>query len=315
MRIAIVGTGGVAQRHLGVLRQLPDLGLVGHLSAGSGRAEAQASRWGGRGYTDLAVMLDRERPEAVWLCVTPERHGPAEAALAEQGIPFFVEKPLAADLATAERVAALVARRSLIVGVGYKFRALDTLPKARALLNERRARMLLLVWHDALPPPAWWRDPARGGGQIVEQATHLVDLARHLVGEGEVISAQAQPLSDERVPEVSVALLRFDGVPGLLSATCLLAGRQAIHLQLVCQGRVLTITERSLLIETGESADEHPVTVDPFLVEDAAFLRAVREHEPAHLLSSYADALKSHALCCAIRDAYTDTVTAPGWRG
>ena len=43
MKVAIVGTGGVAQRHLGVLAQLPDLQIVGHVSMDPDRATAQAS--------------------------------------------------------------------------------------------------------------------------------------------------------------------------------------------------------------------------------------------------------------------------------
>jgi len=43
-------------------------------------------------------------------------------------------------------------------------------------------------------------------------------------------------------------------------------------LQLICEGRALTITERTLSVETGRDAQEFAVTVDPFLVEDECFL-------------------------------------------
>jgi predicted dehydrogenase len=309
MKFAMVGTGGVARRHLGVLAQIEGLQPVGHVSGERARAEAQAREWGGRAYDAVEALLDRERPRAVWVCVTPDRHGPLEAALIERGLPFFVEKPLSVNLPTAERIAAAVAARGLVAGVGYKFRALDTLPRVRELLAERPARLVLATWHDALPAPAWWRDAARSGGQVVEQATHLVDLARLLVGEAEVLSALAArwPRPDAReatVPDVTTAVLRFAaGVPGVLSATSLLQGRQAIHLQLICEGRALTISDRALLVETGRETEDVPVRADPFLIEDAAFVRAVREGDPCHLLSSYADALKTHALCVAIREA------------
>lgn len=309
MKIAVVGTGGVARRHLGVLKQIDGLELVGHGSGERARADAQAREWGGRAYDIVEALLDRERPEAVWICVTPDRHGPVEADLIRRNIPFFVEKPLSVDLPIAERTAAAVAAHALIAGVGYKFRALDTLPRVYELLAERPARLVLAMWHDALPPPAWWRDAARSGGQVVEQATHLLDLARLLVGEAEVVSALAAQwpradAPDATVPDVTTAQLRFyGGVPGVLSATSLLQGRQVIHLQLICEGRALTIDERALLIETGLRTEEVPVRADPFKVEDAAFVRAVREGDPRHVLSSYADALKTHALGVAIRQA------------
>ncbi|HEV7664450.1 MAG TPA: Gfo/Idh/MocA family oxidoreductase, partial [Chloroflexota bacterium] len=259
MRVAIVGSGGIAQRHLDVLAQIPDITVVGHVSADPERATAQARRWGGRAFASMPVLLADAAPEAVWLCVTPDRHGSIELALIEAGVPFFVEKPLAGDLRTAETIAtALLAPGGPIVAVGYKFRALDTLPRAHELLAERPPKMLLAAWHDALPSPAWWRRAAQGGGQVVEQATHLLDLARVLVGEGEVVCGVGgqwprAEAPDSEVPDVSAALLRFvtrDGViPGMLSATTLLRGRQAIHLQLVCEGRVLTLSERSLVID------------------------------------------------------------------
>lgn len=313
MRVGIVGTGGVADRHLGVLSQIEDVEVVGHVSRSPSRARAQADRWGGGAYAEVEAMLDGARPQAVWLCVTPDRHGADERRLLERRVPFFVEKPLAADLAMAEALAAEIERASgLVVAVGYKFRALDTLPRVRSLLAERRPRMVLAAWHDALPPPTWWRHAEQSGGQVVEQATHLLDLARTLVGEATVLSGLGRrwPRSDapdSDVEDVSAALLEFstpDGpVPGTLTATCLLHGRQAIHLQLVCEGRVLTLGERSLLVETGRQAQEFATGADPFLVEDQVFLDAVRDERPEGVLCEYADALETHRLAVRVRDA------------
>lgn len=308
MRIAVVGTGGVADRHLGVLGPLSDLEVVGHVSADTLRAQRQAARWGGRGYTDLAEMLDRERPEAVWLCVTPDRHGSAEMALIERRVPFMVEKPLAVDLQPAVDIARRLQEAPLIVGVGYKFRALDTLPRVRELLAETPPRMVIGAWHGTLPAPAWWRRARLGGGQLVEQATHLVDLARLLVGEAEVLSALGarwprDEAPDSDVPDVSAALVRFGDVPGVFAASCLLPEVHAIQLELICAGRVLTIREHQVLIETGRDTAVLATARDPFLVEDLAFLDAIRAGEPGRVLSTYADALETHRLCCAMREA------------
>jgi predicted dehydrogenase len=313
MRVAIVGTGGVAQRHLGVLSSMPEVEVVGHVSRERSRAEAQARRWGGQPFSDVAELVDTVHPAAVWLCITPERHGLPELILLQRGVPFFVEKPLSADLATAEGLAErIAAAHALVVAVGYKLRALETLPRVRSLLAERPPRMVLAAWHDALPAPDWWRIGQRSGGQVVEQATHLLDLARVLVGEADVVAGLGRrwprpdaPGSD--VNDVSAALLRFatpDGyVPGTLTATCLLHGRQAIQLQLVCEGRVLTLSEHALVVETGRATEteEFLNTTDPFLVEDQAFLDAVRAHAPERVLCTYADALASHRLAVQVR--------------
>ena len=313
MRVAIIGSGGVAQRHLGVLTALSGVAVVGHLSSDAERAAAQAARWGGRGYTRIHELVDREQPQAVWICVTPDQHGALELALIERRIPFFVEKPLSVDLETADTIASAVRSDGPVAAVGYKFRALDTLPRVRALLAERPPRMVIATWHDVLPPPEWWRHAERSGGQIVEQATHLLDLARVLVGEAEVLAGAGgrwprAVAPDADVPDVSVVLLQFstvDGpIPGVVSSTSLLAGPTAIHLQLVCEGRALTISERRIVIETGVPGEtqELRTRADPFAVEDAAFLDAVAAGDTTRVLCSYADALESHRLACRVRD-------------
>jgi predicted dehydrogenase len=311
VRIGVIGTGGVAQRHLGVLRTIPDVEVVGHLSHASARAEAQAAQWGGRPFSAVDELLDRLRPDAVWVCVTPDGHGALEWELIQRRIPFFVEKPLSVELATAEQIAGWLTPGQPVVAVGYKFRALDTLDRARALLAEHAPRMVQAVWLDSLPPPAWWRRAAQSGGQVVEQATHLLDLARYLVGEAEVLAGvggrwSRADTTDSDVPDVSCALLRFHTaqgpIPGLVSATSLLRGHQTLELQLVCEGRVLRLSERALVIETGRETHEFLSAVDPFLVEDLAFLEAVRTGDPAHVLCSYADALETHRLACSIRE-------------
>jgi predicted dehydrogenase len=299
----------VAARHLGVLRDVAGLELVGHLSADQARADAQARRWGGQGYSRLDHLLDAERPDAVWVCITPERHGTLEETLIERGVHFFVEKPLAVDLATADRVASHLAGSGIVVGVGYKLRALDTLPLARQLLTERPPQMVLAAWHDKTPAAAWWQDASRSGGQVVEHATHLVDLARVLVGEPQVVAAIGRHVARLNLPQswvddVSAALIRFPGdVPGTLTATSLLDGNVAAQLQLVCEGRVLTLSERVLRIETGRETREVPSTADPFLVEDTAFVEAVRSGNRGGVLCDYLDALATHRVCLAIRSA------------
>jgi predicted dehydrogenase len=170
----------------------------------------------------------------------------------------------------------------------------------------------MAAWHDTTPAPAWWRDPTRSGGQVVEQATHLVDLARVLLGEGELLSATASaPRPDTNLPQATAALLRFSAVPAVLTATCLLEAKHTVQLKLVCDGQVLTQTEQVLRIETAHTRTEHPVQADLFLVEDEAFLRAVRTADPDRVLCDYADALRTHRLCCELQHR-AEIIRPPG---
>lgn len=80
-----------------------------------------------RAYDDWRSMLDKEHLDAVFICVPPFVHGPPEMELAERGIPFLVEKPLAVDAEIAEAIGVAVARAWLVTAVGYHWRWLDTL--------------------------------------------------------------------------------------------------------------------------------------------------------------------------------------------
>ena len=75
------------------------------------------------------------------------------------------------------------------------------------------------------------------------------------------------------------------------------------RIQLICEGRALTITERTLRVETGRDTQEFPVTADPFLVEDECFLRAVPDDNPGGVLCDCADALATHPVAFAIQSA------------
>ncbi len=317
LRIALVGAGGAGERHLHDLRALRRTELVGVASRNLDGAARVASAWGGTPFADPAAMLDAVRPDALWICVPPyATPGLCELAI-ERGIPFMVEKPLAADDASPLRIAGLLRRRrGLVVAVGYMWRALDFLPEVRARFAERPPRLVVARWLGDTPPPAWWRRQDTSGGQVVEQATHEVDLARALLGDGDVVSAVAarhrrRGYEDMDVADVSAALLRFrEGATGVLVATALSAGTVA-DLTFVSEGLRTTVVlggrwpfpSWTLEIDDGTELRQVGNIRDPFEVEDEAFLDAVEANDPASVLVTYEDALLTDRLARAVAAA------------
>ncbi|HEX8376113.1 MAG TPA: Gfo/Idh/MocA family oxidoreductase, partial [Geminicoccaceae bacterium] len=252
-RIGLIGAGGIAGRHLGNLLGFEDVRIVAVTDPAFDRAEAAAGRAGARAYADHRAMLDREDLDAAYVCTPPFAHGAPELALVERGLPFFVEKPLGADLATAETIAAAVAARGLVTAVGYHWRYLDTVEEVRSLLAGNPARLLTGYWLDAIPPPVWWRREEQSGGQIVEQATHILDLARHLAGEVEEVYAAASRFPradypDSDVADVASATLRFaSGAVGSVSAACVLRWPHRVGLHLFGDGLAVELSEFELM--------------------------------------------------------------------
>src|SRR5215212_10709440 len=125
-RVGFVGAGGIANRHIGNLLAFDDVTVLAVADPQLDRAEAAAARVGGRAYNRHEAMLDAEKLDAVYVCTPPFAHGPPELACIDRGLHFFVEKPIAADLATAEQIAAAAAAAAgLVTGTGYHWRYLD----------------------------------------------------------------------------------------------------------------------------------------------------------------------------------------------
>src|SRR5215218_5174547 len=96
-------------------------------------------------------------------------------------------------MATAEAIAGQVKAAGLVTAVGYHWRQLDLLDLVMEYLVERPPLLVAGYWLDRTPPAAWWARRSRSGGQMIEQTTHLFDLARLLVGE--VTSVQAMEVA------------------------------------------------------------------------------------------------------------------------
>ncbi|WP_405433068.1 Gfo/Idh/MocA family protein [Micromonospora sp. NBC_00617] len=306
-RVGLVGAGGVAQRHARVLSGFDDVELVGVTDVLPEAASALAEQHGGQTFRDVAELL-AAAPDAVYVCVPPFAHGPAEEAVIDAGVPMFVEKPVAVDLVTAERIADLVARHGLRTAVGHHWRYLSALDQARELLADRPVRMVSGAWLDKVPPVTWWSRRDRSGGPVVEQAAHVLDLLRVLAGEVTEVTAYGNgtppPVDGADVDSVTTATLRFaTGAVGTLSAACVLGWKHRAGLEILADGLALALTEDGLLIRDADG--ERHVPADPEAARvavDRAFVDAVRGVGD-DVRVPYAEALKTQRLALAVADS------------
>jgi predicted dehydrogenase len=312
LRVGCIGAGFIADVHLAALARLGRTEVVGIASRSPERAGAAVAAWGGAAFTDPAAMLDSTRPDVAIVCVPPDRSPATGTLLVERGVPFLIEKPLAADDAEAPaRLAAAIDAASLVVAVGYQLRALDALPDIRARLAERPPYLVLGRWLGGTPSPTWWHHASRGGGQIVEQATHLFDLARVVVGEATVVSAVSIRTNDDPsidVADATTAILRFEtGAIGTFSATRRLA-RSSVALEFASDGRRIAVEPvpdapiGSWRVTFADAAGEvlRPPGRNPYDVQLEAFLDAVEGDDPSRVLCTYADALRTDRLTRAV---------------
>ncbi|WBB76809.1 Gfo/Idh/MocA family oxidoreductase [Micromonospora sp. WMMD1128] len=307
MRVGLVGAGGVAQRHARVLSGFEDVDLLGVTDVAPGAAEALAGTYGGRVFRDPDELL-AAGPDAVYVCVPPFAHGPVEEAVIAAGVPMFVEKPVAADLETAERIAALVQRRGLLTGVGHHWRYLHVVAEARRLLGDRPVRMVNGAWLDKVPPVAWWARRDRSGGPVVEQAAHVLDLVRLLAGEVAEVTAYGDgdppPVDGADIDSVTAATLRFaSGAVGTLAAACVLTWKHRAGLEILADGLVLSLAEDGLTVRDADG--ERRLSADPDAARvavDRAFVDAVRGVGD-DVRVPYAEALRTQRLAVAVAES------------
>ncbi len=314
VRLGLVGGGWISRQHLEALERLGRTKLVGVVARTAETGDAVTTRWGGTRYDDVDTMLAKAKPDVVYVAVPPYRAVAIGERLVQAGIPFLTEKPLAAgDAAGPARLAAAIEQAGLVVAVGYHLRALDILTEVRDWLDGAAPQLVVARWLDSTPRPAWWSRAEQGGGQVIEQATHLYDLARLLMGEATVVGAASTTdiLISRRgsnVVDSTAAVLRFDGGAIGSFANSRRLASATIEIEFISEGFITTLTKRPergqgdwhARHDDGTAIRSIPNGTDPYERQATAFLDAVKAGDPSRVLSTYADALKTDRLTRAV---------------
>ena len=300
VRVGMIGAGAVATRHVQTLLATAGVRVAAVADPAIERARRLAGLGGATAYASHLDMLERERLDAAYVCVPPFAHGAPELAVIDAGLPLFVEKPVAIDLETAAAIAARLAGRSLLTCTGYHWRWLDIFDRAADLLAANPARLVSCSWLDKVPPPPWWLRRDGSGGQTIEQTTHVLDLARALVGEVTEVQAFGTRAAGADVDEVSVGSLRFaGGAVGSLTSTFLLPHLHRAGIEVVADGMWLSLSETELVVEADGERTLWRADGDARPRPDRDFIQAVRGG-PDRIRVPWPEAYRTHRLACAL---------------
>jgi predicted dehydrogenase len=227
IRTAVVGTGAIVTGgHLPALAaHAADTELVAAVDVDPQRLAAfreHAATVDGigpvAGYTDLAAMLDAERPDLVLLGTPPSLHRDQAIAALRAGAWVWSEKPLCLSLAEFDEIAAAEGDGGPYLAVVAQHRYGSGTVHARELLESGELGRPLVAhcqttWHrDAAYYAVPWRGrwATEGGGPTMGHGIHQTDLLLHLLGDWTEIRAMAARLvHDIESEDVSTALVRF----------------------------------------------------------------------------------------------------------
>ena len=192
--IGFVGAGNYASRV-----------LIPAFKAGGGRLHTIASSGGtssvvqGRraGFlaatSDTAALLADPEIDAVVIATRHDTHARLAVRALEAGKHVFVEKPLALDAEEMHEIEAAHAAsgRHLMVGFNRRFAPLVRTTKSLLDRVAEPKTFMTVMNSGAIPPDSWLQDLAVGGGRIIGEACHHIDLLRYLAG-SEIVSVQAR---------------------------------------------------------------------------------------------------------------------------
>lgn len=331
VRIGFAGTGGIAGSHLINLVRIPEAEVVALYDIDRERCELAMRRINGQQeqlvrpgapeprklqakiYTDYKAMLGEAGLNALYICVPPFAHGELELAAIDAGVALFVEKPVALSLDLARQVAEAIRKRGLVSSSGYQTRYSEATDRARDLLAGKTIGMVLGFYLGGVPGTPWWRVQAQSGGQLVEQATHTVDLMRYLAGEVvRVYGAGAlrvlKELPNYDIFDVATTTLHFaSGAIGNVANTSILGAGTAASapsgVHVLAQDFRLEVWGTTLKVVTPGKTEELRYSSSPMLAEDQAFVEAVARRDPTRVRSPYPDAAQTLAVTLAAEES------------
>lgn len=321
LRVAGIGAGRRAQAHYRALAQIEGAEVAAICDVDAGRAQEAAAPFGAETYTDYRDMLDIEQPDAVYVITPPNLHAEQVEYAATQKAAIFVEKPVALSVLDARRIRMAVEQGGVLCCVGYQHRYSSLVSRARELLAGRELGLARIWWYQGVPKVPWNLDSDQGGGQIVEQATHLLDLCRLFGGEVDEVYAQfgrSAWKDDESFQNwdvySGVFVFKTGAVGSVATTYALFFGLpQSSGLDIVSEEMLLRFSGGELQQITPHGTEAHAAEDPSSEVRMAqAFLRAVDEDAPSQLLTSFDDALKTLALTLAFnRSTAENRAVAP----
>ena len=198
-RFGLIGAGNFARSVLlPALRKL-DVELRGVATASGPSVHQTATRFGfAYTATDWRQVVDDPSTDAVLIATRHDLHAPIAAAALRAGKSVFLEKPMALTEADLDQLLEAWRSSGRILQLGFNRRFAPTYQRVRDAVQARKHKTPLVVSYrvnaGAVSASSWVVDPVEGGGRLIGEVCHMIDLVVDLVG-AQVKRVYAQPLA------------------------------------------------------------------------------------------------------------------------
>lgn len=242
--IGLVGCGVISPVHFDAIARVDNARLVATCDIIEERAESAAEKYGAEAhYTDFHELLARDDIDIVHITTPSSHHHVVSIAASEAGKHSFVTKPIDVTLESIDAMIEAAERSNVKLAAVHQFRAYASYSALKTAIEE--GRLGELYYGNAFVP--WWREQSYytdrwqgtwewdGGGALMNQSVHWVDLLIWMMGDVEAVAGYAATMAHEMETEDigSAAVLFKSGAQGVLQGTTLtykgMATRLEVH--------------------------------------------------------------------------------------
>lgn len=294
-RVAIIGTGNIARAHARAYQaNAAAAELVAVADVEVERAKEFAAQYGfGATFSDAGEMLRQVKPDAVSICTPNFLHAPLSIQALEAGVSVLCEKPMATSLADAERMKAAAERTGKTLYIGFNHRFIGKFAKGKELLDGGEYGKLLAcriaighgMW-ERLSQMWFARKELSGGGTLIDNGVHMLDMLRWYGGS--ITTAQAQTkrlkMAQGDVEDNAIALFQL-GNGGIASLQCSWTWppHYTLLFHMICENGTIDLSGQDVIAY--KAGDAAPTTIptpdgNNNAEQIAHFLAAARGEEP-----------------------------------
>ncbi len=226
INVAIIGCGQIGRSHLDAYKQNPHIKLVACVDTDLSRAEQFArDAAGAKVYSTHQALLENESVQVASVCTVPSTHRQIVCDLLEAGVHVLCEKPLAMTVSEAQVMLAKAQEKNRLLITAFKLRFFEEVIKTKELLEKGTLGKILnirLIFGGYMDMAGTWfvKKEISGGGVIMDNGPHAIDLIQYLFGEMDSVDTQA--LDAKNVGIEDTAKINFSlksGVKGTIDVS------------------------------------------------------------------------------------------------
>jgi UDP-N-acetylglucosamine 3-dehydrogenase len=207
--VAVVGTGFWGRNHARVFKELPETELLAICDINAERAQAVASQFGVKSYTNMESMLKNRDIEAISICTWSTSLAKEALKALKAGKNVLVEKPMAANVKDAKQLLDTAEREGLHLTVGFLMRFIPGLQRIRKEVEDKTLGKPVCATAKRV---SQWPERIGDVGVVKDTAIHDLDVMRYIFNEDPVaVYAKTGSMRHREFEDYAQIMLTFKG--------------------------------------------------------------------------------------------------------